>query len=728
MSDHKKNECAEKDQEILDRIKENAKDIEIPQSLRPEEVTKRLKSDQKRRNKEHWRVLAPTIGGIASAAACVALIAGMLVSQFGVQRDGRNAHLLGMNSEMKEGDVQTDAQKSSEDMQEYEEKGSEKNNSIGKNIILAKTENEIYELYDRIKDSRSEMRFFSQKDGDIDSMTEGVITNGQAKKGSLNGMQDRKEEKDVQGDFSETNRMEKDLDESDGIKTDGNYIYTCGDHVVNIVDIRDKKMKKTGKVKPKLEKDEDIQEIYVDQKQLYIISEKRGDILCFGVEDDVEENTGKESDAAEEGDMDKGFMRLTTYDISLPEKPVFKGSVKQDGNYLTSRKTGEHIYLFSSIYTNCCGNEKDLLPEINGEKVPADSVYLAKNETDQELVVSSVDTGEAGKVHDQLALVCDAYEVYMDSESIYLYSGKYGNMEKNEEENEKDKESSADNRVYTRIVKLSYKDGKLNGENSVNVPGEITDPFAIHGSGQGLEVLTTEFGYNDASQTSNRLTLFDGNLKQTAQIDGIAKGEEIYAARYLDNLVYFVTYHNTDPLFAVNLEDRANPEILGYTKISGYSEYLHPFGSHEMLGIGYETDPESGEQKGIKISMFDTTDPRHIKVLDSKVKKYDEIGADSDYKAVLADPEKNLIGFYAYNFKSGENNYLIYAWEKHKLKLKAELKNQTSSAYDIYRSRGLYAGNRFYTVGLQWTDDKDYTITSYDMDQSFKKTDSITCR
>ena len=74
---------------------------------------------------------------------------------------------------------------------------------------------------------------------------------------------------------------------------------------------------------------------------------------------------------------------------------------------------------------------------------------------------------------------------------------------------------------------------------------------------------------------------------------GIAPGEEIYAARFMGNTGYFVTYRNTDPLFSVDLSDPAKPEIIAELKVTGFSEYLHFWDDTHLLGIGYESDEKT---------------------------------------------------------------------------------------------------------------------------------------
>jgi uncharacterized secreted protein with C-terminal beta-propeller domain len=110
---------------------------------------------------------------------------------------------------------------------------------------------------------------------------------------------------------------------------------------------------------------------------------------------------------------------------------------------------------------------------------------------------------------------------------------------------------------------------------------------------------------------------------------------------------YLVTFKQVDPLFVIDLSDPYNPEKLGELKITGYSEYLHPYDENHIIGIGKETT-DAGEfawYQGVKISLFDVTDvsnPREI----SKLEIGDR-GTDSpvlwDHKAFLFDRSRNLL-------------------------------------------------------------------------------------
>ena len=123
---------------------------------------------------------------------------------------------------------------------------------------------------------------------------------------------------------------------------------------------------------------------------------------------------------------------------------------------------------------------------------------------------------------------------------------------------------------------------------------------------------------------------------------------------------YFVTFRQVDPLFSVDLSDPSDPKIIGELKIPGFSEYLHPYGNGLMLGIGMDVDEDGVTTDGVKLSMFDVSDPSDVKEIETYVLE-GTYGTDAgyDYKAVFADAEKNLFGFMTYGNK---NEYVIFTY------------------------------------------------------------------
>ena len=207
-------------------------------------------------------------------------------------------------------------------------------------------------------------------------------------------------------------------------------------------------------------------------------------------------------------------------------------------------------------------------------------------------------------------------------------------------------------------------------------------------------------GYDSIeSMTSNSLYVLDGNLKTVGSIERIAEDELIYSARFMGDMGYFVTFRQTDPLFSVDLSEPEHPRILGELKISGFSEYLHFYSENLLLGIGMEADEDTGATEGIKLSMFDISNPSDVKEkYKLNLSDYDYAEALYNYKAVLIDTEKNLFGFYAEGY--GEEykcSYLLFSFENGKFK---EIMNIdcVDNHMNLEQVRGTYIGDNFYLL------------------------------
>jgi len=122
--------------------------------------------------------------------------------------------------------------------------------------------------------------------------------------------------------------------------------------------------------------------------------------------------------------------------------------------------------------------------------------------------------------------------------------------------------------------------------------------------------------------------------------------------------LYLVTFKQVDPLFVISLSDPKDPKILGKLKIPGYSDYLHPYDSTHLIGIGKDVDESIDADKvhtpgavyytaikGVKMSLFDVSDVSSPK----EIAKYiiGDRGTESyalqEHKAFLFSKEKNLL-------------------------------------------------------------------------------------
>jgi hypothetical protein len=93
-------------------------------------------------------------------------------------------------------------------------------------------------------------------------------------------------------------------------------------------------------------------------------------------------------------------------------------------------------------------------------------------------------------------------------------------------------------------------------------------------------------------------------------------GEQLYASRFMGGRGYLVTYRLTDPLYVLDLNDPADPKVVGELAVSGYSDYLFPLTDTLLLGVGKDaiSDGSAGDGRfawyqGVKVSLIDVSNP-----------------------------------------------------------------------------------------------------------------------
>lgn len=515
-------------------------------------------------------------------------------------------------------------------------------------------------------------------------------------------------------DYSTTNLQMEGVDESDIAKIDGSYIYTVEDKYIVITDIRDGKLEEVTRFLPKdCGAADRVMEIYVDGDQLILVVQGYETSLDESSKAGSDkENSDKESsdeeiavsDASEDSAFcykmnGKSTTQIQVYSIVDRRNPEFEGRLIQDGYYNTSRKIGDVVYLFTQYHmtSDVVGYvEKEytsVIPKVNGEKVAAGEIYLPESSGESGILVSSLDVNKPDKVLDSKLVISGYAQTYISKDALYLYEEDY------------------DGAMITNIAKFALDEGRISGVAAAAVSGYVRDTFAINASDGYLRVLTTDYSTEDEV---NALYILDENMKLTGQLTGIAPGEEIYAARFMGNTGYFVTYRNTDPLFTVDLSDPAKPEIIGELKVTGFSEYLHFWDDTHLLGIGYESDENTGNIENIKLSMFNIENPGEVTEEAKLVlKDVDYSEALYDYKSVIISKDKNLIGLVCEDYSGSrtKQTYQIYSYENGTFKKQAEIPGINGVNYE--NVRGMYSGNVFYL----WINDN---ITSYDMTDGFK--------
>ena len=385
-----------------------------------------------------------------------------------------------------------------------------------------------------------------------------------------------------------------------------------------------------------------------------------------------------------------------TYDIADVEEPKEIGRMSQSGNYNTSRMANGYLYLFSTYYVNSPIVREDpstYVPLINEKEMERSDICLPQvSQGCMYEVITSIDIANPDEICDSTAIFSKGGQTYVSNQNIYYYETQWEDSD----------------RYTTAVRKFAYQDGKLEGKAQGSFAGYLNDTFSIDEYQGKLRVVTTD-------GDTNAVYVMDENLEITGAIEDLAKDERVYSARFIGDTGYFVTFRETDPLFSVDLSDPENPRIIGELKIPGFSEYLHFYGEDRLLGIGMAADENTGATEGVKLTMFDISDRTDVKEEATYVIE-DAYGTDVayDYKAVLADPQKNLIGFAAYGIR-GEDYYLFTYEEETGFvcRLQEEINGNSSGG-----TRGLYIGDTLYVI-------RGNVIEAYDLANSKKSGDII---
>jgi uncharacterized secreted protein with C-terminal beta-propeller domain len=248
--------------------------------------------------------------------------------------------------------------------------------------------------------------------------------------------------------------------------------------------------------------------------------------------------------------------------------------------------------------------------------------------------------------------------------------------------------------MSTHLVKIALAGGQLQVAAQADVPGALLNQFALDEYEQHLRVVTTTAENNTAT-----LQVLNADLKQVGAIPKLAKNESVQSVRFQGPIGYVVTYRQTDPLFAIDLANPAKPKVLSELKINGFSAYLHPYGDGLLLGLGMDGDKD-GNITGMKLAMFDISNPRNVTTITSKAIKFDSSTGLDNHKAVLVDLDYGLIGFDAIAWRDNgtESRYLVYGYDKDKGFFQRKALPLPGSYDGSTRTRGFRIGDSLYVL------------------------------
>ncbi len=490
--------------------------------------------------------------------------------------------------------------------------------------------------------------------------------------------------------YSETNDQVANVQEGDIIKTNGRYIIVLsatGKLVCQKVEA-DGSLVKTDVLEIPADGYSDLREMFLYQDHIAVIVNDHGDDGAF-------------------------CTKTMLYRLDADGKIAAVGSYMQKGLYVSGRVTEGALYLVTdqnafSVYRNHDTTDLPLIwyDGMEESKVTTDAMYITGSPS-YDMSYTNITGYLFGQKPEDVKMVSilgsGASEIYCTPEHLYLIctNDYYTSLAQ--------KTGEQVGRT-TSIYRYALTEGNVTASGEAQVVGWTLNQFSADEHNGYFRIATSD---NEAC----RVTVFDAGLNQVSELKDLAKGERIYACKFMGDTAYLVTFFETDPLFVIDLKDVAAPKVLGELKIPGYSNYLYPLGENYLVGVGRNAD-ENGSVNGLRINLFDVSDKNNPKLADVKILYGDgSILAAEDHKAYYADAKNGLFGFPLCTYQQGRENFdgfVMFSEENGKLVVKKEFNFLSDAATLTWDKeyRVNYAYNGFFINRAIYVNDTLYLLSN----------------
>src|SRR6266487_2023914 len=520
---------------------------------------------------------------------------------------------------------------------------------------------------------------------------------------------------------SETNAQVAGVDELDTVKSDGTYLYTVRNNTVAIVlayPVVD------AKQVARISVNGSIQGIFIGGSRLVIITQHFQYYPVPYYTTGGPAVAGRISTIAVPAHSYDQTSSVWIFDVSNHSNPVLTTTVISNGTLSGARLIGDYVYMVSTRPIGC--SEPVPLPEnildghaltiMPGQIYHSDIADYAQSFTTVIAVdVSQINPAPAAKTF----LIGTSSNIYVSLNQIYLTQPIWSQTEQ------------------TTIHRISINGSSINYEATGTVPGHVLNQFSMDEYNGYFRIATSEYGYARAfalqttttttstvSQQQTNLYVLNTSLQTVGSLEGLSPGEAFYAARFMGDRAYLVTYQRMDPLFVIGLQDPSQPKVLGELNITGVSDYLQPYDETHLIGLGKSSTNVTWENaalfQGLKFTFFDVSDPNHP--IDTSNFLAGDRGSDSpaltDHRAVLFDHSLNLLVVpveiaqaaqssnypWAYNPLVWQGAYVFDVTAQNGLVFRGGITHlpngELPSYYNshLFVTRSLYIGSVLYTV------------------------------
>ncbi|HHU24574.1 MAG: beta-propeller domain-containing protein [Bacilli bacterium] len=472
---------------------------------------------------------------------------------------------------------------------------------------------------------------------------------------------------------SKTNVQVEGVDESDVVKNDDRYIYIVNYVGLTIVDTE------TEEVYHHNFPNFSPNEIFLYENYLVMLGTVWEDTGIFYPTEKI----------AADVEFGRGcfyqyyFFKTIVLDVANPEKPETIREFTADGSYyLQGRMIDNTLYLVlqkNNIYLS--KENKVVLPSysdsaesVTNKPITLDQIKIIGGDDYYYcytlLVSFNVDEKSAPDVNAYLGYFS---LVYSSENNLYATRLAYFNRRNGEKDGYINNDSL--NNVYyypdwhTIIYRFNYQNGKMVYQGKGMVKGELHNQFSMDEYEGVLRVahtyknyLTQSWELKSESFVSTFSVKDEKEFEFLASVGGMGIDELIYSVRFDGPLGYIVTFKTIDPLYVVDLTNPEKPIVKSELKSPGVSDYLHMINDKLLLGVGRSTEETSYGAtitKGVKVSLFDVSNPNETKEVDILFMEgqYSYTELQYNHKALLTLPSEQIYALPVYCYYADYSEY-----------------------------------------------------------------------
>ncbi len=360
---------------------------------------------------------------------------------------------------------------------------------------------------------------------------------------------------------------------------------------------------------------------------------------------------------------------VTIFDVSDRQAPQVVQQTELDGNYVESRRLGDHVFLVLNGGTaslprpelNCeedqciyetreeylarvLSNFESLLEETlpkysslgpdgslvrSGSIVQPEDIFepLAPGRHNLLSVVTvNMANSAPGLAATSGILTAGATNIYGSLENLYVFQDQ--------------QRWSSEEGSTVEVLKFTWNGdtGSVDPVATGSVPGRMVDQFSADEHAGHLRIATTvsnSYSGNFSGRSENLLFVLDddrGVLEFSGGLKNLALDESIRSVRFFGERAFVVTFQNVDPLFGIDLSDPTEPRPLGHLTLPGFSEYLQFIEEDRLLTVGRNTP--DGFSGPAMVSLFNVAELAEPVLIDRfTLPRYSESEANIDHHA-----------------------------------------------------------------------------------------------